>query len=160
MTLYIRQKLFTFGDKYNIYDANENIIYSAFGEVFTFGNKIHMCDAHGDEIFFIKQKMMTFLPKYEIYKGDNLFATLNKEFTFFCKKIDVDSPLGYFVIDGNFFDHEYSISFNGKLVGTVQKEWLTWGDVYALNINNVEYKEFFVALVLTIDCILEQGRNN
>ncbi|MFI3326317.1 MAG: LURP-one-related family protein [Clostridia bacterium] len=159
MTLYIKQKIFSIGDKYDILDAYQNPVYTAEGEVFSFGNKVHLYNSHGEELFFIKQVLLTFMPKFEIYHGGNLFATLNKEFTFFYKKINVESSFGSFVIDGNFFDHDYTITCNGKLFGTVQKQWLTWGDVYALDINSNEHSEFFVALVLAIDCILEMEKN-
>ncbi len=159
MQLYIKQKLFSVGDKYNIFDANENLIYKASGQLFSFGNKLHLCNSNDEELVFIKQKVLTFLPSFELYVRGELFATVKKEFTFFCKKINVESSLGSFVIDGNFFDHEYTITCDGKLLGTVSKEWLTWGDVYALNINTEENSEFFVALVLAIDCILEGEEN-
>lgn len=159
MNLYIKQKLFSLGDKYDIYDENQYPMYHAWGEVFTIGNKIHLCDTQEQEVMFLKQRVLTFLPAFEIYKGDNLFATVSKEFTFFYKKINVESTYGSFVIDGNFWDHEYTITCDGKLFGSVSKEWLTWGDVYALNINSNEHSEFFVALVLAIDCILEGEKN-
>lgn len=159
MNLYIKQKVFSFGDKYDIYDKEENPVYNAWGEVFSFGNKLHLCDSAGNELLFIKQKMMVFLPTFELYVQGNLFAKVKKEFTFFNKKITVESTFGDFVIDGNFWDHEYQITCEGKLFGTVTKEWLTWGDVYALNINTEEHPEFFVALVLAIDCILEGEKN-
>ena len=159
MNLYIKQKLFSFGDKYDIYDAEQNPVYKAFGEVFTIGNKLHLCTTNDEELVFIKQRVMTFMPAFELYVRGALFATLKKEFTFFYKKINVESAFGSFVIDGNFWDHEYTITCNGKLFGTVSKEWLTWGDVYALNINTDKHSEFFVALVLAIDCILEGEKN-
>ncbi len=159
MTLYIKQKLFSIGDKYDIYDADQNAIYNAFGEVFTIGNKLHLCNTNGDELVFIKQKVMAFLPTFELYVRDELFATVKKEFTFLYKKINVESSFGNFVIDGNFWDHEYTITCDGNLFGTVSKEWLTWGDVYALNVNTEDYSEFFVALVLAIDCILDGEKN-
>lgn len=159
MTLYIKQKLFSLGDKYNILDADQRTVYTAWGELFALGNKIHLCDASERELLFIKQRLMTLLPAFEIYHGDDLCATLRKEFTFFCKKISVESRFGNFVIEGNFWDHEYSISCNGKLYGTVRKEWLAWGDVYALHIQTEEHTAFFVALVLAIDCILEGEKN-
>ncbi len=159
MTLYIKQKLFSFGDKYDVVDENQNLVYKGEAEVFTLGNKIHLLDMQEREVMFLKQRLMTFLPAFEIYQGDNLFATVSKEFTFFKKKINVDSSYGTFVIDGNFWDHEYTITCDGKLFGTVSKEWLTWGDVYALHINTSEHSEFFVALVLAIDCILEGEKN-
>ncbi len=160
MKLYIKQKLFSIGDKYSVFDENQNIVYSCQGEIFTLGNKLHLCDASGKEVVFIKQRLFTFLPKFELFVNGELFATLNKKFTFFYKKIEVESPHGNIVIDGSFWDHTYTITVNGQIFGSVHKEWLTWGDVYQLDINTEEHTEFFVSLVLAIDCILEGEKNN
>ncbi len=160
MTLYIKQKIFSLGDKYEILDSNQQPVYRAKGKLFTMGNKIQLCDMQDREVIFLKQRLLTLLPAFEIYQGDNLFATVSKEFTLFKKKINVESGRGRFVIDGDFWDHEYTITCDDKLFGTVSKEWLSWGDVYTLNINTDEYSEFFVALVLAIDCILEGERSN
>ncbi|MFI3213773.1 MAG: LURP-one-related family protein [Eubacteriales bacterium] len=159
MNLYIKQKRFSFGDKYDIYDANQNVVYKAWGEIFAIANKLHLCNNCDEELMFIKQRAMTFLPTFELFVHGNLFATVKKEFTFFYKKINVESTYGNFVIDGNFWDHEYTITCDGKLFGKVSKEWLVWGDVYELDINTEEHSEFFVALVLAIDSILEGEKN-
>ena len=160
MTLYIKQKVFSIGDKYDILDVFQNPVYRAEGEVFSLGNKVHLYNTQMQEIFFIKQVLLTFLPKFEIYKNGTFFAVLNEELKFFTKKINIQSPLGDFVIYGDFFHHDYSITCNGHNFGTVKKEWLSWGDVYALNIYDERHSEFFVALVLAIDCILETQNNN
>ena len=155
MNLYIKQKIFSFRDKYDIYDSEQNPIYNAYGEIFSLGNKLHLCNSNNEELVFIKQKIMVFLPTFELYVNNELFATLKQKFTFFKKNIEIESTLGNFTISGDIWDHEYSITCNGQLFGTVSKKWLSWGDVYALNINTDEHSEFFVALVLAIDCILE-----
>ncbi|MFI3168122.1 MAG: LURP-one-related family protein [Bacillota bacterium] len=160
MKLYIKQKIFSIGDKYDIYDQNQNAVYSAWGEVFALGNKLHLCDASGKEVVFIKQRLLTLLPKFELIVNGELFATINKKFTFFYKKIEVESPYGNITIDGSFWDHDYSISVDGKLFGSVHKVWMTWGDSYELDINTEDHPEFFVALVLAIDSILEGEKNH
>ena len=155
MDLYIKQQLFSVRDKYDIYDDMQQVVYSAYGELFSLSNKLHLCNANNQEVVFINQKLMTFLPTFELYVHDELFATVKQELSFLRKRITVESSYGNFEIMGNFWDHEYTIICNNQLFGTVSKEWLTWGDVYALNIETDQHSEFFIALVLAIDCILE-----
>ena len=66
MKLYIKQKVFSFKDKFNIYDERGEIKYTAEGEIFTLGKKLHITDTNGQEVIFIRQRLLTFLPKYEI----------------------------------------------------------------------------------------------
>ena len=54
--LYIKQKVFSFGDKYNIYNEDGQPVFSVQGEVFTFGAKIHIYDDYWSRDFFIEQK--------------------------------------------------------------------------------------------------------
>ena len=42
MEFYIKQRIFSFGDKFSVYDADGTVLYSAEGEVFTFGKKLHL----------------------------------------------------------------------------------------------------------------------
>ena len=70
--LYIKQKVFSFGDKYNIYNENGQAVFSVQGEVFTFGAKIHMYDTTGNEVYYIEQKLFRFLPSITFIVETNL----------------------------------------------------------------------------------------
>lgn len=158
MILYIKQKVFSWGDKYSIYDANQREVYKAWGEILSLGAKIHVGYADGREIAYVKQKLMKAMPTYEIYLEGELFASMRQRFTFLKKKIVVTSEYGEFVIDGSFWDHDYTVTRDGNLIGSVSKSWLTWGDVYELDVYNEEYVVIFVAMVLGVDSILAQER--
>ena len=45
--LYMRQRVFSWGDKFEIYDNAGNVKYYVEGEVFTFGKKLHLYDTAG-----------------------------------------------------------------------------------------------------------------
>ena len=47
MKLYIKQKVFSWGAKFRIFDEYENDKYSVEGEVFTFGKKLHLYGLNG-----------------------------------------------------------------------------------------------------------------
>ena len=40
--LYLKQKVFSFGEKYNVFDENQNIVYHIKGKVFSLRNKMDM----------------------------------------------------------------------------------------------------------------------
>ena len=83
MNFYLKQMVFTIGDRFTIYDEEGNDRYYVEGEVFTFGKKLHLLDLDGKELAFISQKIFTWLPKYEIYQGESMIAEVVKEFSFF-----------------------------------------------------------------------------
>ena len=57
MNLYIKQRIFSWGDRFSIYDANGNERYVVKGEVFTFGKKLHLYDVAGNELAFKAEKI-------------------------------------------------------------------------------------------------------
>lgn len=160
MKYYIKQRVFTFGDKYDIYDANETPCFHVKGEVFTFGDKLRLYDLSGRELYFIKRRIFTFLPKYDIYKGDELLATAFKQFTFFVSRISISSHLGNFEIQGEFLAHEFTIYKDGYPVVEIHKKWFSWGDTYEIDIKDIENVSFYLALVITIDNCIHNNKNN
>jgi uncharacterized protein YxjI len=160
MILYIKQKIFSFTDSYNVYDESLQAIYKVDSEFLAFLSKIHLCDLYGNELFFIKKKLTFILAEYEIYKGDTLYAEVKKEFSFFNPRLTVTSPFGGYQIEGNFFAMDFSIFCDGILLGTISKEWLSFGDSYKLDIADANNAAFFTALVIAIDnCIHNEKRS-
>ena len=158
MKLYIKEHIFTFGDKFSVLDSLGNEKYFVEGEVFTWGKKLHVYDRQGREVAYIEQELFTFMPCYHVYVGGRDIAQVRKEFTFFLPKYHVDGL--DWDVDGEFFAHEYQISKNGRNIVTIEKEWMTWGDCYELNIADSADEIVALAVVLTIDCVVEQQNNN
>lgn len=158
MSLYIKQKIFTIGDRFAVYDQNGNEKYFVEGEIFTFGKRFHIYDLSGTELFYIEEKVFTFLPKFYIFENGTQVAEIIKEFTFFSNEYTVNGP-GWSVT-GNFLDHDYDIkSRDGHSVASVTKEWLTWGDTYHIDIADGYHEAFALAVVIVIDACLEKQKN-
>ena len=158
MKLYIKQHVFTWGDKFSIYDEAGNEKYRVEGEVFTLGKKLHLYDLQGIELAFIEQEIFTFLPQYHISRNGMQIAEVVKEFTFFKHEYTVNG-LGWNV-HGDFWDHEYEIADNGRTVASVSKEWMTWGDSYEIRFGADVDEIAALAVVLVIDaCIAAQNNS-
>jgi len=161
MNLYIQQRIFTWGDKFSIYDEAGNEKYYVEGEIFTFGKKLHLYDTQGRELAYIEQQLMTFLPRYMIYREDREFAEVVKEFTFFHPEYTVSGP-GIdteWTVHGDFFDHDYDVTEGDKMIASVAKEWFTLGDAYEISIRAGADEIAALAVVLVIDACIEAQRN-
>lgn len=160
MKLYIKQRIFSLGDKYDIYDANENVVFDVKSEFFTIGAKLHLCDAYGNEQYYVKQKLTFMLAEYEIYRNNILCAVVNQEFALFRSKLNVESSMGNFELEGDFFSMDYDIIKNGQYFGSIHKKWLSWRDSYELDIPDEENAGFICALVIAIDnCLHNEKRD-
>ena len=155
MKLYIKEMVFSWGDKFTVKDEHGYDKYVVEGEVFTWGKKLHIYDMTGREVAFIKQEVWSFLPRYYVFCGGQQVAEIKKEFTFLFPKYSIEG-LGW-EIDGSFLAHEYEITQRGRSIVTISKEWMTWGDSYELNIANPADEILALAVVITIDCVMESN---
>ena len=157
MKLYIKQKVFSIGDKYMIYDASENPIFTVESELFTMTPQIHLYNMKQEELFYIKRKLSLALARYEIYQQGTLVAEVVQKFTLFRNQLNIHSAFGEFTLNGDAFAHNFDILLDGKPYGSVRKQWLSWGDSYELEVNNLEFVPYFCSLVIAIDNCLRNG---
>lgn len=153
MKLLIREKVFSWSDRFTVTDEMGSPRYTVEGEMFSWGKKLHVYDGAGREAAYIEQKVMSFLPRYRVYVGDSLIGEVVKEFSFFRPKYSV---LGAgWDVEGEFWEHCYTVSRDGRPVVSIDKEWFTWGDCYTLDIADPADEIYALALVLAIDCAME-----
>ena len=87
MNLCMKQKVFSWGDRFTVWDENGNDRYYVRGEVFSLGKKLHLTDTAGAEVAFIQQKAFSFKPRFYVYMNGALQAEIVKDFTFFTHTI-------------------------------------------------------------------------
>lgn len=158
MKLYMKEKLFSFHDRFNIKDENGWDKYFVEGELFSLGKRLHILDAHGTEVALIRQQLLTFLPRYTLTVRGREIGDICKEFTIFYQRYVIDS-LGW-VVEGSFWEHEFEIRRDGQVIARIYKEWLTWGDCYCVDIADHNDELPALAVVLAIDCVAEARNNN
>ena len=153
MKLYIREKVFSWGDRFTVKDEWGQDKYVVEGEVFSWGKKLHVYDMQGNEAAFIRQEIWSFLPTYSVFREGRQVAEIRKEISFFLPLYSVEGL--DWEVSGSFLEHDYEITKDGCPVVTIRKEWMTWGDSYELDIAESEDEIVALAVVLTIDCVVE-----
>lgn len=69
MRLLFRQRFFSWFDSYDIYNDNEETVYTVKGQL-SIGHCLTIYDANNNRIGMVQEKFLTFLPKFEIYEYD------------------------------------------------------------------------------------------
>lgn len=152
MELRIKQRVFAWGDTYDVYDANGEAKYYVESELFSFGHQIHVYNKRtGREVGSIHQKLLTLMPQFEIVIGGQTVGTIRKEFTFFMPKYQVD--FRDWEVDGDFMGWDYTAYQNGREVLSVSKELFAWGDTYVLHYGAATDEIAGLLLVLAIDAV-------
>lgn len=154
----LKQKLFSWGDDFNISDANGNKCFFVDGRAFSFGDKLSFQDLEGNELAFIRQKLLSWGATYEIYRGGQLSAVVKKKiFTLFRCRFYVDVPgPDDLEAQGSFFDHEYTFTRGSRTIATVSKRWFSWTDSYGVDIEEGEDAILILASAVVIDMVCHQ----
>lgn len=152
MELMIKQRVFAWGDTYDVYDAQGRPRYFVRSELFTLGHRIHVYEKYTDrEVGSIEQHLLTFLPRFDIIMDGRVQGTVKKQFTWFFPAYDVDFKGWH--CEGNLFGWDYRVMQGDMEVMTISKEWLTWGDTYILRYQNPANEMPGLLLVLAIDAV-------
>lgn len=159
-TFYIKQEIFTIRDRYYVYNEQGEAVYEVTGKFFSIGAELTISDLNGKELFHIKQHVLSFFGAYDVYQNELLCATIKRRATFFMPKLDIDGDYGNFEIREDFWNYDFSIIKDGHTIGTIEKEWFTFGDSYKLTVNNPDAEAFFIAMVIAIDNCLHNEKNN
>ena len=149
MRLLIKQRVFAWGDTYDIYDEAGNVKYVVKAEIFAFGHQLHVYDALGNEVGRINQKLLTLLPQFEITVEGRMRGTIKKQFTFFVPKYDIDYN-GWHA-EGDMLGWNYEVYSGDRNIMHVNKQWLSWGDTYTIDIVDERDELEGIMLVIAID---------
>ncbi|MBQ2953492.1 MAG: LURP-one-related family protein [Clostridia bacterium] len=161
MRLYIKQKVFSWKDKFTVKDEYGEDRYKVEGEFFSIGRKLHVCDMAGSEVVYIAQEIWSWMAKYHVHIRGHHAADVKQKFSWFRPKYELSGPeCSGWTVDGSFWEHDYEVlDGTGNCIVRIFKEWMTWGDSYVLDIADPADELLALALVLTIDCV-KASQNN
>lgn len=149
--LYIKQKVFSLGEQFNVTDANGFPRYSVQGSFMRIPKSFQVYDASGNEIAVIVKKVLSWLPHFSVLMGDNEVATIDKELTFFRDRYRIDAQ--GLSIEGDWWDMNFTVTRDGAEVARIAQQWLAWGDTYEVTVFDTRLEALIVSLVIAIDCV-------
>ena len=149
MRLLIKQRVFSWTDSYDVYDEEGKPKYFVKAEFLSLGHQLHVSDCNRQEIGVIHQKMLTFLPAFEIEVGGIVKGEIQKQFTLFCTKYEID--YNGWRGEGDFLGWDYDVYNGCSSIIHISKQLLSWGDTYAIDINDPADELDGLMLVIAID---------
>ena len=153
MELHIRQRIFSWGDSYDVFDDSGEARYEVRSAFFSLGHQIHVYDKRADEgrdeVGSIRQKLFTLMPTFEIEIGGRVIGTVRKKFTLLRQNYEVDYR-GWDV-EGDFLGWDYRVVQAGREVLSITKEIWNWSDTYTLRFRDPADEIPGLLLVLAID---------
>ena len=114
---------------------------------------MHIYDNMKNEVAFIQQRLLRLLPRFSVYIGGQYTADIVKEFTLLKPRYYIEGI--DWQINGDFFEHDYSISCGGQYIASIHKRWMSWGDSFEINIADGTDAVMALAVVLAIDAVID-----
>ena len=163
MQVSIRNKWISLRGGSTVKDMNEKDVLYVKGKFFTFTRKKFVQDMDGNLLYTVRNKFWTFFVKKALVydKDGNQVAFMKKKFWSFHDHYFIETKFGQMEIRGNILCFDYHISLKGKEIGHVSRK-ISLRDSFVLDLDD-EYKKelpFFVALVIAIDNITDQRRDD
>ena len=149
MRLLFKQRIFSWLDSYDIYDEDGRTVFSVEGRL-SWGHCLHICDSTGYHVGTVRERVLSFLPRFEIYEGNDLVGSIRKEFSFLFPRFTVDCK--DWEVQGQIMEWDYEIvDGRGNLIATVTKELFNWTDTYVMDIRDPGDALYVLMVVLAID---------
>ncbi|MBQ1281969.1 MAG: LURP-one-related family protein [Oscillospiraceae bacterium] len=149
MRMLFKQKLFSWLDSYDIYNEFGEVLYSVKGKL-GWGHILHIHDRSGAHIATLKERVLSFLPRFEIYIGEQYMGCIRKEFTLLRPKFTLECS--DWEIDGSIFELDYSIlSQREGEIARITKELFHLTDTYVIDVREPRHSLLALMVVLAID---------
>lgn len=149
--LYIKQKVFSIGEKFNVVDVNQEPLYYVQGSFLKIPKQFTVFDRNDHVIGEITKKVLALLPQFTVMIDGDPAIIIKKELTLFKARYHIAAD--GISVKGNWWDMDFEVIKDGLQIAVINKRWVSWGDTYEVTIFDERYEKRIVALVVAIDCV-------
>lgn len=150
-TLYMKQKVFSVGEKFTVTDEQGDVRYKVKGSVLKIPKEFRLQSVDGKLVAKMKKKIVAFFPTFYVDMANGKTIVIKKQFSFLRPKYSIS--IGDLQVNGDWWDMSFTVTNGKKQVAKINKKWISWGDSYAIQIRDTRYEDTIVALVVAIDYV-------
>lgn len=150
-TLYMKQKVFSVGEKFTVTDEQGDVRYKVKGSVLKIPKEFRLQSVDGKLVAKMKKKIVVFFPTFYVDMANGETIVIKKQFSFLRPKYSIS--IGDLQVNGDWWDMSFTVTNGKKQVAKINKKWISWGDSYAIQIRDTRYEDTIVALVVAIDYV-------
>ncbi len=153
----IRQKLFSIGDDFWIENQEGKKVFKVDGKALRLRETLIFEDMEGDKLCQIQERWLPIKETMAIDgpDGEQMAVVKKALLTPMRDKWDVKVKDGPDLdVQGNIFDHEYSIKQGWKKVAQVSKKWFRLTDTYGVEIDSGQNDVLILAIAVAIDMMV------
>lgn len=157
-SFYIKEKMWSLGGKFTIWDDVGLPAYTVEGSLFKFPKTFTIYDQDRRVVSQIDKRLWTFLPKFDVTLQNGTQFTISKVLTFFKSRYQIDN----FDLDvqGDFWSMDFDILQQEKVIARISQEWLRLTSTYNIEVYDEAFSDLVISLVIAIDYVKELQNNN
>ncbi len=149
MKLLFKQRFLSLLDNFDIYNEQGDRAYVVEGQ-FSLTHCLKIYDKSDRHVGTVRQRFFSFLPKFDLYIGEQCVGSIHKEFTLFHPRYYIDH--NGWRIEGNWLEWDYRIlDGSGREIALISKELLNWTDTYSITVHNPADALCVLMVALAID---------
>ena len=160
MKLYIKQKVFSFADRFAIKDEDGNDVYSAVGRILSLGKKLDIYEGTNTDsapVGKIEQRLVAITTRFGIVVRGKHVTEMVRKITFFSNDYRLEGLSWH--LEGDFLAHEYRLMDGHNAIMQLSRKWFTWGDSYELDIADNQDPLLCLCIALAVDCCMCVRKN-
>lgn len=159
-TLYTALKLADLHSRINITDEEDNLRYYTKSSIITITGKTDIMDAEGNVVAHLEKKPISLHETHYVMMADGTHFTLSNELFHIVDDITRIDELGW-QLRGNFIGLTFNLlDENSEPIATVRKQMVSIHDKYCIDIYQPELEPEVVAIVIQLEKMLEDRRQN
>jgi uncharacterized protein YxjI len=162
MRFVLKERIFSLRDSYYIRTEQGNNAFEITGQLIGFRDKLTLRDIHGATLATITEKMLSLRPVYIIARPGQPDVKVKKDFINILREgfsVDMEGGLPDLRIQGNFLDHNYTISRDGAPVAQIAKKWISLRDSYVVDVAEDEDPVLILACAIVVDRIAHEDED-
>src|SRR5437868_5600230 len=162
MLYLMTQNVFAPGEPLYVRDELGRCAFVIDRTLFQFVRRVSFQDMHRREVAYIREKLMAGGPAFEIYYADELQAVVKKAIPDPHCTFSTDAPgPDDLRACGDFSEHEYAFTRDGRTVARVSKSFFAQRNAYGVEIDKTEDEVLVLASTIVLDtCCNGHGRES
>lgn len=159
MRFILKERIFSLRESYYIRNEQGDNLLEVTGRLIGIRDKLTLRDLQGNVVATITKHLIALRPTYTIARPGQPDATVKKDFINILREgfsVDLEGGLPDLRIQGNIFEHSYTISQKGVPVAQVSKKWISLRDSYVIDVAEGEDAVLLVACAITVDRITHE----
>ena len=159
MRFILKERIFSLRESYYIRTEQGDNFLEVNGRLISLRDKLTLRDPQGNVAATLTKHLIALRPTYTIARPGQPDATVKKDFINILREgfsVDMAGGLPDLRIQGDIFEHDYSIARQGVTIAQDAKKWISLRDSYVVDVAEGEDPVLLLACAIVVDRITHE----